>query len=163
MKRFFRAAAVLSYCLLIPLLVFGAGFFEQGQAPPGGYPSAPTFTHVGTGSLTATDNLAGTGATDLKNFRNAILTGTLSVTGLATLNGGAIGDNTDRLSGFNFGASGYTDNGFFNTNNASRGIFKLSPWVDVTHPAFGAVGDGEQRPAARDADAHDGDPGAVGG
>jgi hypothetical protein len=49
------AAVVLGITAPTPL--WAAGFFEQGQAPVGGYPSSPTFVHVGTVDLTATDNV----------------------------------------------------------------------------------------------------------
>ena len=43
--------------ILISSFALGAGFFEQGTAPAGGYPSSPTFVHWGSQSGTATDNL----------------------------------------------------------------------------------------------------------
>ena len=80
-------------------LAFGAGFFEQGTAPSGGYPSAPTFTHVGTGSVTATDNISGTGSADLKNWRNAYINNSITGAGSGAISGYYVGslkltDNT---------------------------------------------------------------------
>jgi hypothetical protein len=101
-----RAAIAGILGILISGLALGAGFFEQGTGPPGGYPSSPTFTHVGTGSVTVVDNLAGTGATDLVNFRNGTFTGILTFGGHAVMNAGLaiagnmVGDNNSLLTGF---------------------------------------------------------------
>jgi hypothetical protein len=57
MKKAYSLFLAVVLALSITPLVFGAGFFEQGTAPPGGYPSSPSFVHWGTVSGTATDNI----------------------------------------------------------------------------------------------------------
>lgn len=87
--------------IFISSIAFGAGFYPY-QPPTAGYPTSPTFTHVGSQSWTATDNASGNGTGDLKNWRDAYV------------NRNIIG-NGGRISGYTFGAAGHTDNGAFMT------------------------------------------------
>ena len=81
--------------LIIHAQAFGAGFFEQGTAPPGGYPSSPNFVHPGAQAFTVTDNITGSGgATDLKNFRDGFFSRNITGSGSGTISGYAAGGLT---------------------------------------------------------------------
>lgn len=136
MKRLLFVSLCALIAFIISAQVFGAGFFEQGTGPPGGYPSSPTFVHVGTASLTATDNITGTGTTDLKNFRDAYITNNIIGSGGA-ISGykNIIGDNTGRVSDYAIGAAGFTDNGFFN-------VVKYKDGPAINPVGFGADNSG---------------------
>ena len=118
MKKFLAVISAATFPVLVCSLALGAGFFEQGQAPPGGYPSSPNFVHPGTQALSFTDNADGSNTADLVRWRDAYIN--RNIIG----GGGAI--------------SGFTiDNSLINIDNAYK---FSSPHVYVR--AFGAKGDG---------------------
>lgn len=57
MKKLAAAIYAGILFLLVSQLALGAGFFPLQPNPGGGYPTSPTFVHVGTGALNATDNV----------------------------------------------------------------------------------------------------------
>jgi len=66
---------------------------------------------------------------------------------------GLIGNDTGNITGYDnitattrvrapsIGSASYTDNGYFNYSDSNYSRFANGPWVDVTHPTYGAVGD----------------------
>jgi len=67
---------------------------------------------------------------------------------------GLIGNDTGNITGYDnitattrvrapsIGSSSYTDNGYFNYSDSNYSRFANGPWLDVTHPTYGAKGDG---------------------